>query len=83
VTRRVAVSPQRPAARGYTTCFLIGELAQRTDMLPVEIFGPPDDNARAESFFKTLKREEVYPQHYQTFAEAERNLARFIDDVYN
>ena len=45
--------------------------------------GNPHDNARAESFFKTLKREEVYLQHYQDFAEAERNLARFIDDVYN
>jgi putative transposase len=45
--------------------------------------GNPYDNARAESFFKTLKREEVYLQQYQTFAEAERNLTRFIDDVYN
>jgi putative transposase len=45
--------------------------------------GNPYDNARAESFFKTLKREEVYLQQYQTFAEAERNLTRFIEDVYN
>ena len=45
--------------------------------------GNPYDNARAERFFKTLKREEVYLQQYQTFAEAEQNLARFIDDGYN
>lgn len=45
--------------------------------------GNPYDNARAESFFKTLKREEVYLQQYQSFAEAERDLARFIDDVDN
>ncbi|HEU5422494.1 MAG TPA: IS3 family transposase [Nitrolancea sp.] len=45
--------------------------------------GNPYDNARAESFFKTLKREEVSLQQYQTFAEAERNLTRFIEDVYN
>ena len=44
--------------------------------------GNPYDNAKAESFFKTLKREEVYLKHYQTFAEAEANLARFIEDVY-
>jgi transposase InsO family protein len=41
------------------------------------------ENALAESFFATLKREEVYLHDYRTFAEAEANLARFIDDVYN
>jgi putative transposase len=45
--------------------------------------GNPYENARAEAFFKTLKTEEVYLKEYQTFADAERNLARFIDDVYN
>ena len=45
--------------------------------------GNPYDNARAESFFKSLKREAVDLQQYQTFAEAEANLARFIDHVYN
>ena len=45
--------------------------------------GNPYDNAQAESFFKTLKREEVYLNHYQTFQEAEANLGRFIGDVYN
>jgi len=45
--------------------------------------GNPYDNAKAESFFKTLKREEVYLNHYETFADAERQIGRFIDDVYN
>jgi transposase InsO family protein len=39
--------------------------------------GNPYDNAKAESFFKTLKREEVYLKDYQTFAEAEANLGQF------
>jgi transposase InsO family protein len=43
--------------------------------------GNPYDNAKAESFFKTLKREEVYLHQYQTFAEAEANLGQFIEDV--
>ncbi|HZU01909.1 MAG TPA: IS3 family transposase [Ktedonobacteraceae bacterium] len=41
------------------------------------------DNAKAESFFKTLKQEEVYLKQYQTFEEASTNLGQFIDDVYN
>lgn len=45
--------------------------------------GNPYDNAKAESFFKTLKREEVQINSYTTFAEAEANLGRFIEEVYN
>jgi putative transposase len=45
--------------------------------------GNPYDNAKAESFFKTLKPEEVSLKDYQTFADAEANLGQFIEDVYN
>jgi transposase InsO family protein len=45
--------------------------------------GNPYDNAKAESFFKTLKREEVYLNDYQTIAEAEAQLSHFMEDVYN
>jgi len=41
------------------------------------------DNAKAESFFKTLKQEEVYPKQYHTFEEASTNLGQFSEDVYN
>lgn len=41
------------------------------------------DNAKAESFFKTLKQEEVYLKAYQTFEEAQNNIGQFLDDVYN
>ena len=41
------------------------------------------DNAKAESFFKTLKRGEVSLTDYASFAEAQANLALFIDAVYN
>jgi putative transposase len=43
----------------------------------------PYDNAKAESFFKTLKQEEVYLKEYESFADAEANLAVFIEQVYN
>ncbi len=45
--------------------------------------GNPYDNAKAESFFKTLKREEVYIKDYQNYLEAKENIGPFIEIVYN
>lgn len=45
--------------------------------------GNPYDNAYVESFFKTLKYEEVYLNEYEKFEDALDNIGRFIEDVYN
>jgi transposase InsO family protein len=45
--------------------------------------GNPYDNARTESFMKTLKYEEVYRQEYRDLPDALRSLRRFIEKVYN
>jgi transposase InsO family protein len=45
--------------------------------------GNPYDNAVAESFFKTLKKEEVYLSDYRTPEEAKRQIKHFINLVYN
>ncbi|HEX4208456.1 MAG TPA: IS3 family transposase [Ktedonobacteraceae bacterium] len=45
--------------------------------------GQATENARAESFFKTVKYEEVYVHRYQTFEEAQEHLQTFLEDVYN
>jgi putative transposase len=43
----------------------------------------PWDNAMAESFMRTLKKEEVDGQHYHDLAEARTSIERFITDIYN
>jgi len=45
--------------------------------------GNPYDNAKAESFMKTLKVEAVYPMAFETFADIADYLPNFIEHVYN
>jgi len=45
--------------------------------------GNPYDNAFAESFFKTLKYEEVQRYEYRDLEEAQQRIEQFIEAVYN
>ncbi len=45
--------------------------------------GSPWENGFVESFFKTLKSNEVYLNDYQNIYEAKQNLFKFIGDIYN
>jgi transposase InsO family protein len=45
--------------------------------------GNPYDNAKAESFIKTLKQEEVDGRDYRDLEQARRSIGAFIEDVYN
>jgi transposase InsO family protein len=43
----------------------------------------PYDNARCESFIKTLKREEIYAHKYNDIADLRDHIAEFLDEYYN
>jgi putative transposase len=45
--------------------------------------GNPYDNATMESFFKTLKYEEVYLCEYETYEDVIERIPYFIEAVYN
>jgi putative transposase len=45
--------------------------------------GNPYDNAKAESFMKTLKKEEVDGRDYRDVSQARDAIGAFIEDVYN
>jgi transposase InsO family protein len=45
--------------------------------------GNPYDNAFMESFYKTLKYEEVYLWNYETYPDVIERLPFFIEEVYN
>src|ERR1700752_2539629 len=43
----------------------------------------PYDNASCESFMKTLKREEIYTNRYDTLEQLRTNIEEFVDEYYN
>ena len=45
--------------------------------------GNPYDNAKCESFMKTLKYEEVYRQEYRDLADARSSIEKFLEHIYN
>ena len=45
--------------------------------------GRPYDNARCESFIKTLKQEEIYTRQYRDRVDLEFHIAEFLEQYYN
>jgi putative transposase len=69
--------------RQYCSFAYVNRLQSVEIQISMSVPGQPTQNARAESFFKTVKCEEVYVHHYRTFEEAQAHLQTFLEDVYN
>ena len=66
------------ASREYTNI-----LKENAILISMSRRANPYDNAKAESFMKTLKMEEVYLYEYENLAEARSRIGYFLEDVYN
>jgi putative transposase len=67
----------------YTSLTYQARLAEIGALCSMSATGEPTENAIIESFFKTLKYEEVISSDYTTMTELESMLAQFIDGYYN
>lgn len=67
----------------YASTEYVGELARHGFGISMSRRGNPYDNAMMESFFKTLKQEEVYLCEYETVDDVMKRLPFFIEEVYN
>jgi putative transposase len=67
----------------YASDEYIEELKHHGFEISMAQTGNPYENATMESFFKTLKCEEVYLCQYETFEDVMAKLPYFIEEVYN
>ena len=84
-SRRPAVGLIHHSDQGvqYASSDYVHRLEEAGARISMAAVGNPYENAKAESFFRTLKMEEVYLKDYRGFEEAEQNIGEFIEEVYN
>jgi putative transposase len=83
--RRPAPGLMHHSDRGvqYASGDYTGRLKANGVVISMSRKGNPYDNARCESFMKTLKYEEVYRTEYRDLAEAHASIGVFLEKVYN
>jgi putative transposase len=67
----------------YAATAYVERLQKLNVNLSMAAIGEPRENGYAERLMRTIKEEEVDLSEYQDFADALRQITRFLDDVYN
>jgi putative transposase len=67
----------------YAATAYVERLQKLNVTLSMAAIGEPRENGYAERLMRTIKEEEVNLSEYHDFADAQRQLTRFLDDVYN
>ena len=67
----------------YASTAYVAELRLHGLEISMSAKGNPYDNAFMESFYKTLKYEEVHLWNYETYEDVIERLPFFIEEVYN
>ncbi|MBM4433495.1 MAG: IS3 family transposase [Chloroflexi bacterium] len=67
----------------YASEEYVDELRRHGFKISMARSGNPYENATMESFFKTLKYEEVHLFDYETFADVLERIPYFFEEVYN
>jgi transposase InsO family protein len=67
----------------YAATDYVKRLQKLNVQLSMAAIGEPRENGYAERLMRTIKEEEVNLSEYHDFADAQRQLACFLDDVYN
>lgn len=67
----------------YAAHSYIDELRTYQIQISMAEVGKPEENGYAERFMRTLKEEEVDLSDYRDFADAQKQIGQFIEDVYN
>jgi putative transposase len=67
----------------YAATAYVERLQKLHVTLSMAAVGEPRENGFAERLMRTIKEEEVDLSEYQDFADALRQITRFLDDVYN
>jgi transposase InsO family protein len=66
----------------YAAHNYVDELRHHHIQISMAAQGQPEQNGYAERLMRTIKEEEVDLSDYQNFADAERQLGQFLDEVY-
>jgi putative transposase len=67
----------------YAATAYVERLRQLNIQPSMAAVGEPRENGYAERLMRTIKEEEVDLSEYHDFADAHRQMTRFLDDVYN